>query len=370
MGIMNICHIVSGDLWGGAEAQSFQFIIDLCKMSGLSISVIVFNEGILSRKLIAYGINVCIVDESSNCVVVMIKKITSELRRKQVDIVHFHGFKENFLGGIAARLLGLKGLVRTHHGRGVLNSKSINKYIEKINSFFFADKIIAVSSELGGFLCSSVLHENQNKICVVRNGINLTSLDVTKSVVDVRDELNIPADVVVIGTTGRLVREKGHEYLIHATKKIIEKGHNVILVILGNGYLLENDMIIVRELDLSNYVLFPGFVNNVIDYVNIFDLFVMTSISEGIPIALLEAMGLGKPVVVTAVGGIPEVINDKVNCVLIPPANSDVCADVCCELIENSYFRHKLAEYAREHIKKNFLSVHSAQKTKKIYESL
>jgi L-malate glycosyltransferase len=367
---LNICHIISGDLWGGAEAQVFQLVIDLKKMSDVNISVIVFNEGVLSDKLFLIDVNVTIIDESCHSLLGMIKNIMFELKKQQIGIVHFHGYKENFLGGIAARFLRINRIVRTHHGRGMIDTKSKNRFVEKINSVFFTDKIITVSSELQEFLKSFVLKRQEKKISVVRNGIDTTAINVHKTRVSLRKELGISEEDIIVGSTGRFVREKGHEYLLYAIEKVVKKGYKVRLILLGDGYLLKEYKSIINKLGISDYIIFPGFVDNVIDYVNIFDIFIMTSLNEGIPLALLEAMGLGKPVISTAVGGVPEVITDQVNGILIPVADSNACAEACCELIEHDQYRNKLAKKAKEHINNAFLAMHSAKNTKHVYDSL
>ena len=110
---VTICHVISGDLWGGAEAQATALIAGLA--SHVNVCVIVFNRGELCSRIERSGIAIDVADESTLGFVGMVRRIHGILGHRRPDVVHVHGFKENLIAGIAARMRGI-GVVRTHHG--------------------------------------------------------------------------------------------------------------------------------------------------------------------------------------------------------------------------------------------------------------
>jgi glycosyltransferase involved in cell wall biosynthesis len=141
-----------------------------------------------------------------------------------------------------------------------------------------------------------------------------------------RLEFNIPEDAVLIGTVGNLYPVKGHKYLIRAFADIYFSYSKTFLVLVGRGGEENNLKQLVADLNIpGNRVIFTGFRNDIENIMNAFDLYVQPSLSEGHPVAVLEAMSLGIPVVATAVGGIPEIIGQDRYGTLV---NSESCEEL------------------------------------------
>jgi glycosyltransferase involved in cell wall biosynthesis len=365
---MRVCHLVSGDLWAGAEVQAYSLIKGLSKLEGILVEVITFNEGILSSKLRKDGISLDIVPESETNVISMIQKIVSILWNKKTDILHTHGFKENFIGGIAAKLCLLKAVVRTHHGQAMLKSKGLNGWIEKINAHLLTKHHISVSEDLREFLKKNGYE--QSKITMIHNGIDFERMDLGKGSDFLRKDFNIGENITVIGTIGRMEAIKGHKYFIEGAGLILEKEKNVCFVIVGDGALMEEMRNYAEKLNITQQIRFAGFRHDSLNCLNMFDIFALTSLHEGIPITLLEAMSLGKPIVATNVGGIPEVIENNYSGVLIPPEDPYSFAEACVRLANDSSLRERLSVKARAEVRRRFSLETNILQTIQLYKSL
>jgi glycosyltransferase involved in cell wall biosynthesis len=364
---INICHIVSGDIWAGAEAQAYALIKGLSKKKSLNLTVIAFNDGGLTKKIRDSGIHVEVVDENSYDALRMIVYICGILRKNRIDIIHTHGYKETLLGGGAARLSRIKGIVRTHHGKGVIDGVFHHRLIEKVNSNFFSDVLISVSDDLRQFLIANGYR--RDKITVIHNGILSRDVEPSISADRQKDELKLERGAFVIGTLGRMVAVKGHKYFLVGAKRVLEKHENVVFVIAGDGPLMQETRQEVNQLGIEKKVRLIGFRNDPFNILNMFDIFVMTSLHEGIPMVLLEAMCLGKPIIATKVGGIPEIISDRRNGLLILPMDPEEFASKCIELIGDSALRDQLSNNARNDFISHYDVGRVAEKVEQLYRS-
>jgi L-malate glycosyltransferase len=363
--IINACHIITGDLWAGAESQAYALIVGLSKSRGINLNVITFNHGILVRKLTASGIKVEVISEKSNNFLKMIWAIYTILKSTETEIIHTHGYKETLLGGTAARLYRVKCIVRTHHGKGVMDASLKHQLIEKFNKTFFTDRVISVSEDLKIFLISRGFKENI--ITVIHNGVNANDVAAIREKSSVRTELNIDDRAIVVGTVGRMVKVKGHKYFIEGAKAILTKEINVVFIIAGDGPLMNEIKKEIKKLGISKQVKLLGFRKDAYDIINLFDIFALTSLHEGIPMVLLEAMFLKKPIIATNVGGIPEILSDRRNSLLIPPMDSGAFSAACLELIENIALRQQIAENAKIDVAAKYQSGQVADKVEKLY---
>lgn len=363
---INICHIISGDLWAGAEAQAYALIKGLSKKSSLQLNVITFSNGCLTKKLMDAGISVNVIDEKINNVLKMAWHIYRILRGKHIDIIHVHGYKETFLGGLAARFCLVKGVVRTHHGKGVIDSVFCHRLIEKINAIFFSDKLISVSEDLKQHL---IAHKyRRDSITVIHNGILSGEIKLSTPVMRLKSELQISSGTFVVGTMGRMVSVKGHRYFLEGAKEVLTRYDNIVFVIAGDGPLMQKTQQEIKQLGIESQVRLIGFRNDPFDVMKMFDIFAMTSLHEGIPMVLLEAMYLEKPIIATKVGGIGEIIIDRWNGLLISPKDRQEFASACLELIKDCTLREKLSNNARKDIISKYGIERVTEDVEKLYK--
>jgi L-malate glycosyltransferase len=362
---VKVLQIISGDIWAGAEVQAFNLIKGISKLGSVNQHVLTFNDGVLSDRIQKEGIPLTILDETNRSLMSLFKSILATIRHIRPDVIHTHGFKENLIGGVAARLSRVQCIVRTYHGKGLIGNIVRYNIIELINARFLTDASIAVSHDLERFLVESGVP--LKKITVIHNGIEPCSHLTTDKVKILRTELGVAVDEKVIGTIGRMVTVKDHKTLINGAKLILERYPKVKFLIVGDGPLKEELDQYAHDLGISPSVCFTGFREDAPDLLDLFDIFTLTSLHEGIPMALLEAMSLGKPVVVTRVGGMPEIIKDCVDGILIPSGGTSNFAEACISILQNDTLRASLSEGAQRKVQERFMLEAMVNKTHEIY---
>lgn len=337
---IRICHVISGDLWGGAEAQALALMQRLAEHA--EVCAVVFNRGALCSRIEESGIPVEVADESALGLGGLIRRLHRILGKRRPHLVHVHGFKENLVAGTAARLRGIP-VVRTHHGRGMIGAGKRHTYIERFNAAFLTDGLIAVSKDLADFLRDSGL--SLKNLHVIRNGIVLPAED--RRVTVPTDAMPAAERSFTIGTVGRLVSVKNHKGLLDAFKRVHDEIEAARLIIVGDGPLTAQLQSQAAQLGISSQVLFAGFQRDVSDYLRRMDVFVLSSLHEGVPISLLEAMSMQIPVVCTRVGGIPEVIADNQNGMLVDSGDAASLAAALTKIAADPSLARRLAENAR-----------------------
>ncbi|MDD5674484.1 MAG: glycosyltransferase family 4 protein [Chitinivibrionales bacterium] len=351
---MKVCHLISGDLWAGAEAQVYYLVKGVSEVKSFRVTVIIFNDGTLAQKLRSCNIETIIINEQKKKNLGFIFKILRVLINKKPEILHVHGYKEAFFGGIAAKLCGIKTIVRTHHGKGVLESSLKHRLFEFINAHFLIGHSISVSEDLKRYLIQKKI-VSVNTVRVIHNGIDETAIIPKKSNNAIREELGISLKSIVVGTLGRMVGVKGHIYFLEGAKEICRQKNNVIFVIAGDGPFKSEALNFVKKENLDDKIKILGFRDDPIDVLNMFDVFTLTSLHEGVPMVLLEAMCLAKPIISSSVGGIPEILTNEVNSLLIEPGDSQAFSQAVQKLVHDREFREKLGQQARF----NLLKKHS-----------
>lgn len=183
----------------------------------------------------------------------------------------------------------------------------------------------------------------------------------------VREELKLKPSDIVVGTVARLTPQKGLFYLLEAFKSLSLRHKNIKLVIVGDGPQKNEILQWIRKENLEEKVLLTGFCRDYDRIMQGFDLFVLPSLWEGLPLVLLSAMASGKPVVSTRVSGIPEVITDGLNGFLVPPADTKALIEKIETLLIDNDIRDKLGERAKENIINNFSAKIMAEKYEQLW---
>lgn len=354
---MRVGHLISGDLWAGAEVQAFTLLKALKDDPEVDLSVIVLNEGRLARALEKAGIGVSIVDETQNSFFSIRRQIIRLLETEAIDILHSHRYKENILAAQVQPRCGIKHLVQTVHGiveqfSGLAKLKA--GMHAKMNRHFSRkcfDRIIAVSEDINDKLAPEY---SDQQLVTIHNAINVDELNPSRSVEGMKKEFGLKPDRLVIGTAGRLVPVKGIDVLIKAAALIVEQNSAVAVLIAGDGperVALEQQVI---KAGLSDNVQLVGFRDDITDFLNCLDLFVMSSHHEGIPMVLLEAMALQKPVVSTDVGGVGEIVADGQSGLLVPAGDESALAETCLRLLKDPAERNRLGNEAKKRVHEEF----------------
>lgn len=301
----------------------------------------------------------------------VIFRLARLLKEQQVDLLHIHLPYSGFVGRIAGRLAGVKHMVYTEHN--VLEQyRYLSCLINKL-TYFMNDLVIAVSDEVRASVLANYRPFKQPEIITVHNGIDVERVDRihhSATADDVKGELGVPRDYLIVGNVAHLYPRKGHEDLLEAAKTVLTANPKVAFVIVGRGALDSQLKEKARRLGIEDNVIFTGFRTDVHSLMTTFDIFVLPSIYEGLPVALLEAMALGRPVVATGVGGIPEVVRDGVEGFLVEPRNPRVLADKILDLLRSSQLRENMSQKAIARIEESFSIEAMVQKLEALYRKL
>jgi len=293
----------------------------------------------------------------------------SILREEPFDLVHTHGYFADICGLPVARLQGLLTISTCH---GFISNDNKLKVYNKLDicALRFCKTIIAVSNEIKSQLVRSGI--KQDKVAVIPNAV-ASSIGADEQPArrhEKRLSLGIAQDEFVVGYLGRLSIEKGLHYLIKAIAELRDEMVPVKLLIVGDGpekHALEQ---MVKDKELDSCVIFAGFQDDIENWLSALDVFVLPSLTEGTPMALLEAMAIGVPVIASAVGGVPKIITDEINGFLVPSGQFEILCDRIKILKDNPDLRNKIGMEGLNTIIKKY-DVHSwCRKIENIYDQV
>jgi glycosyltransferase involved in cell wall biosynthesis len=253
------------------------------------------------------------------------------IRTNRVDIIHCHGYKSNFYGLLASK--GQVPSVTTNHNWLTEHWKlKTYCFLDSLWIRFF-DRIVAVSNEVKEEMLKYKIPGK--KIRVIDNGISLERFEKRDETRKMKTLLGFEEKTRVIGTVGSLVIEKGHIYLLEAARQILDVVKDLKFLIIGDGPLRKALEEKSEELGLKKDVIFMGQRKDIPELLTAMDIFVLPSIKEGLPVALLEAMAAKRPIVATRVGAIPRVIKSKDIGLLVEPKDISGLRDALASLIDD-----------------------------------
>ncbi len=289
------------------------------------------------------------------------------IRERQVGILHTHEFFMNILGLVASRLTGVP-LVATVHGKNYYADRFRRRLAYRLVGRL-ADQMIAVSEDVRRFLAGR-LGIAPDRIRVVPNGVPLEEEPPQERVSALRDSLRLGRDSRVVGTVGSLYPVKGHRYLIDAAPRVVLRFPHAVFLIVGRGGLQEELEAQAHRVGVAPRLRFLGHRDDVRHLLAICDVFVLPSLSEGMPLALLEAMAAGVPVVATRVGGVSEVMEDGKTGLLVPPGDSHALAESIVTLLDNRTLAREIGESARNVVASRFSLTGALEAYQEIYTEL
>ena len=320
---MRVLHVTWSMLAGGLERVVLD-LVGLAPSLGLTPLVVSLAQGgPFADRLAQMGVPYWVLGKREGLDFRMIPRVASLLRRQKVDVIHAHNQGAMLYAGLAGLLTG-RPMVSTRHG----TSRS--------GEFFRPDPSYRLLSRLMGHLCRYTICVGgdsyniarrldkvpESRLRLIYNGVDTARFTRPAGARErVRDELGLSGDHLVMISVGRLSYEKDQASLLKALDALREELPGLRLVLVGGGPEMEPLKALSQELDLGSRALILGERDDVPDLLAAADLFVLPSLSEGISIALLEAMAAGLPIVATRVGGNHEVVDDGVTGILTPPAS-------------------------------------------------
>jgi glycosyltransferase involved in cell wall biosynthesis len=281
-------------------------------------------------------------------------KVATELlafcRRERVAIWHGHDYKSNLLG-LMLRPFWPMRLVTTVHGWVHHTRRTPLYYAVDRFCLPFYERVVCVSEDLH-HACRK-MGVRESRCLLIENAIDTTQFARRTSRNDAKRRLGLDPEVFTIGAVGRLSDEKGFDLLIRAVDRLIRDGHNLALRIAGEGSHRERLEALLAELGQGDRIRLLGFQSDVLPLYEALDLFVLSSLREGLPNVVLEAMALEVPVVSTRIAGIPRVIEDGRNGLLVEPGAIDALAAAIARTINDPALRLQLAREGRATVELN-----------------
>lgn len=262
------------------------------------------------------------------------------IKQKNIHILRTHKYRSNFYGRPAGWLAGVPVIISSEHN--IYRDKEFRLSRRVINGMLsrITDKMIAVSDAIGKDM---VKYDgiDPSRVMVIRNGVDTEKFNGMEETDMIRKEFSLGQEDIILGFTGRLVINKGLKYLIDAAALLKKEVDNFKILIIGKGSLLDELKAMAKKNNVLDKVIFTGERRDIPALLSCLDIYVMSSIKEGLPNALLEAMASGRPIVATKVGGIPEVIQHGISGQLVPPGDAGSLAKAIKLLISNSSMAKK-----------------------------
>jgi glycosyltransferase involved in cell wall biosynthesis len=293
------------------------------------------------------------------------------IRRGKYDIVHTHNSKGGILGRLAAWLCRTPVIIHTVHGFAFHSSETplrrklfvqLERWAAKVS-----DRLIVISQPLQEWGLRMRIGK-PSQYTKIYSGIELDKFKCSRPPAELRRGLGICPDDFVVGLVAKLWTGKGHAATINATKQLVASDPKFKLVIVGEGYLRDELEQQTQELGLQSHVIFTGFRSDIPDLNAMFDIAVLPSDFEGMGRVLLEAMVMGKAVVASNVGGIPDIVDDGKTGILVPAGDSNALASAIGALMNDRMLRDRMGRAGYEKITQQFGSNTMVDQIRQVYE--
>lgn len=361
---LNILHIIPNLTVGGVENQLSIVLKNYDKRIFSPYVCCLSGQGEIGKEIESNGIKVVYLNKLKHQFDwSIIRDIYRLIRRWDIKIVRTHQYHANLYGRIAAFMAKAPCIISSIHNVYTIDKKIhrrlINKYLTA-----FTDKVVAVSNAVK----KDILEYDkipEDKIIVIYNGVEIERFLRGKNK-DIRAELKLNSDTPLIGTVGRLTIQKGHKFLIEAIAKLKKDFPNITLLIVGDGPLRQELKDYAETLRIGKNVMFLGVRRDIPEILSTIDIFVLSSLWEGLCNSLIEAMAAEKPVIATDIPAVREIISSEKMGILIPPKNSEAITDAISLLLKNKSIAQNLCKSAKERV----LSIFTIDKTVSCYSNL
>jgi len=360
--------------FGGGERVFLQLALGLSDQ--FEILVASMPGGSFSEGLKKQGTTFFNIDMTRRVSFKPIRRLINIIRNERITLIHSQGLRADFFARIAGRIAKSPYILSTV--AMPLEGFDISFARKRIYSFFdrfserYVDRFIVISDELKKFLIDK--HKiPPEKIFKIYNGIELNEYhpdNSDKSSMKIRKEFGIDKDEFLIAGIGRLVWQKGFEYLIDAVPRVTKQIAKIKFLIVGEGPLKNRLKEKRKKLRIEDKIIFTGFKSDIKEILSSIDILVMPSLREGFPMVTLEAMAMAKPIVATDIDGIREQIDHDENGLLIPPEDPEAIADAIIFLFNNKEKSEQLGFAAKKKAEEKFSVEEMIKKTKGVYEEL
>lgn len=359
--MIRVLHTESSLGWGGQEKRILREILGLSPQE-FRPQLICRPGSRIGAEAKAAGAEVGFLPMRGNFDPLAAARLAGIYRREKIDIVHTHSSADSWIASAAAKILLRRPVVvRTRHLSCSFNNRLIYS--------FMADRVVTVGDSTRRYMVSEK-GIPEGRVLTIPTGVDLTVFDPERNRENLRAELGIPPDTLVFGSVAVFRRLKGHRYLLEATPGILKRFPGARLLLAGEGPQEKNLQRTIDELKIREAILLPGFRKDVVRVLNTLDVFVFPSLEEALGTAVIEALAMGKPVVASRVGGIPEIIADGENGLLVDPEDPQALAEKVSLLLGNAPLRRALAARGRRTVSERYDNRQMVRGLEDLYRTL
>ena len=366
---MNILHLTASTFFGGPERQ----ILGLAHaLPEDRTTVLSFAEGGRCRAFLTestrQGVEAAELENDTPRFRAAVGDLVSHLERRKVDVLLCHGYKANVLGRLAARRVGLPAVAVSRGWTG--ESWRVRLY-EAVDRFHlrWMDRVVCVSEAQARKARRAGARPDRMR--VIYNAVDperFFDLDAMCRAKMLRYFPTTPRRIV--GAAGRLSPEKGFDVLVRAARRVVRRDPSVGFIVFGDGVCRQRLQRQIRDAGLTGRFVLAGFRNDLDRYLPFFDLLTLPSFTEGMPNVVLEAFSAGVPVVATAVGGAPEVVEDGLSGFLVPAGDDAALADRIAAALESEERLRDMGMHGRERVHHQFTFAVQARAYRRLFEEL
>lgn len=364
-GKINMLQMVNGFAIGGGEMKVLELVQRLDR-ERYNITVCSVGQGGPLEAEFRKAIDrVEVYQKKFSFDISLVSKVASLMKEQRIEVLQTTLFYADVIGAYAAHLAGVPVVISWEPVTGPFYSRHYWAY--KL-AMLKIDRVVAVSEDIR----QRVIRERKlspEQVVTIHYGVDVEKFTPERQVLK-KTDIGVSDDHLIVGTVGRFDHPKGHKYLIDAVPEIVQKFPKVRFVFAGDGPLRKEVEQQINKLGLNDYFILLGFRRDVKQLLGVFDLFVLPSLSEGLPNAILEAMACSKPVVATAVNGVVEVVEDDVTGFLVPPKNSSEMAKAIIKMVKLSDEMKGMGKRGRERVIKHFSVEQQIEKFEDLYLSL
>jgi glycosyltransferase involved in cell wall biosynthesis len=365
---VRVMHVTYDMRIGGTE-QVIRSLIEATPPTEVQMSIFCIEEplGTWGEELRLSGTPIFSCARRPNLDFRVLRTLRGLLRENAIDVVHCHQYTPWTYGALAA--VGLQAqVVFTEHGRFYPDRASPKRRLINPVLASLTRHITAISAATRRAL-EEFEHLNAERIDVIYNGIEGIDQQ-PEDVLQLKARLGIPTQAPVIGTVARLDPIKNHVMMLRAFRGVLDKHPECRLLLVGDGEERPRIEALIAELGISERVLLPGYIPEPATWLAAMDVFLLSSYSEGTSMTLLEAMSLGKPSVVTAVGGNPEIVTAGQTGHVSPSDDHEFFSNKIISLLDSAAERQQLGESARKSFLKHFSATAMAAGYQRVYQQV
>lgn len=355
--------------YGGGE-RYLELLFDRLDHSRFAPILICPERGPFVGKMIAQGVPTTVVQLSPLFNPLALVRLASLLKREDVGILQTHGARANVYGRVAAWLAGVPCVVSTvHNSLKDYHISSLKRWIYRMMlraTLSLTDRIICVSDALKRDVLADC-PDAAPLTTTVRNGIDPVGFSRSDNQNTIRREWCLGNGPALL-TVARLTEQKGHRFLIEALPGLLTEWPSLVCLFVGEGECRESLRTLARETGVEQSCRFAGPQEHVMDWYAAADVMVLPSLSEGFPFVVLEALAMARPVVATAVNGVPEIIEDGRTGLMVPPQNPPALENAIRRMLRNPTWAARMGKAGQQAVTSRFTVSQMVADTVSVFE--